>query len=130
CIAMDPVHARIACKLSFQRTRERGIELEQKQMRILTHPARDLARVHAFARAVLSDHARLAQIHFAGNAFYQRFRAGNDRGDLKRALQKSLEKQNTHEMRIVVRRVQVVQSRSGESTWPVLGELRSALPRS
>jgi len=43
CIAMDHVHARVACELPLESSRERSIELEQKQMRIRTHPARDLA---------------------------------------------------------------------------------------
>ena len=78
-------------------------------MRIRSHPSRDLARVHAFTRAVLGDHARLAEIHFAGDPFHERFRAGNDRRDLKRPLQKTLKKQSTHEMRTVASHPHVVQ---------------------
>src|SRR6266542_6280831 len=87
-------------------------------MRIRSHPSRDLARVHAFTRTVLSDHARLAEIHFAGDAFHERFRAGNNRCDLKRPLQKTLKKQCTHEMRTVVRRPHVVQCRSIRRNGP------------
>src|ERR1700751_3640346 len=48
-IPMDHVHATISCKLSFQCAREGRIELEQQQMRIRSHPSRDLTRVHPFA---------------------------------------------------------------------------------
>jgi len=71
CITMDHMHARIARELPLKSARERRVELEQEQMRIRIHPARDLARVHAFTRAVLGDHTRLAKIHFAGDAFHQ-----------------------------------------------------------
>src|SRR5205807_1879856 len=43
CIAMDHMHARIARELPLERPRERCIELEQEQVRIRTHPARNLA---------------------------------------------------------------------------------------
>jgi len=112
CIAMDHMHARIACKLPFKCTRERRIELEQEQMRTRTHSSRNLARVYAFTRAVLRDDAWLTEIHFAGDAFHERFRAGNDRRDLKRPLQEALKKQNTHETRTVASRLRVVQWRS------------------
>jgi len=34
----------------------------------------------------------LAEIHLTSNTFHQRFRAGDNRGDLKWTLQESLEK--------------------------------------
>src|SRR5439155_6198875 len=85
CVTMDHMHARIACKLPLKSTRERRIEFEQEQMRIRAHPSGNLARVHALARAVLGDHARLAEIHFAGHTFHQRLRAGDNGSDLKRS---------------------------------------------
>jgi hypothetical protein len=39
--------------------------------------------VHAFTRTVLSDHSWLAEVHLPGDAFNERFRAGDDRVDLK-----------------------------------------------
>src|SRR5947199_2042763 len=101
------MNPRIACKLPFERAREGRVELKEKQMRILCHPPRDPARMHAFARAVLRDHARTAKVHFAGDAFHQRLRAGNDRRDLKRALEEALEKQGTHGEATVVSAAQV-----------------------
>src|SRR5437762_5786115 len=78
-------------------------------MRIRAHPARDLTRVHAFTWPIFSNYTRLAKIDLAGDALYQRFRAGNDRSDLKWTLQETLEKQCTHEMRTVVLRPLIVQ---------------------
>ena len=48
-IAMNHMHASIACKLPFQCARQRRVEFKQEQMRIRCHPSRDLTRVHAFA---------------------------------------------------------------------------------
>src|SRR5436309_15887969 len=48
CIAMDHVHATIACKLPFQCARECRVELVQEQMRIRSQSSRDLTRAHAF----------------------------------------------------------------------------------
>src|SRR5262245_59076112 len=93
---MDHVYATISCKLSFQRSRERRIELKQKQMRIRSHPSRDLTRVHAFTRSILRDHARLGEIHFASDTFHHRLGTGNNRCDLERTLQETLEKECTH----------------------------------
>jgi len=109
---MNHMDACIARKLTFEVARERPIHLEEKQLRVRTHPSRNLPRMHPFPRAVLGDHARLAQIHLAGDTFHQRLRAGDDRGDLKWSLQETLKKQCTHEMRIVASRLGVVQSRS------------------
>ena len=109
---MNHVHACIAGKLTFEVARERPIHLEEKQLRIRTHSSRDLPRMHPLARPVLGDHARLAQVHLAGDAFHERLGAGDDRGDLKWSLQETLKKQCTHEMRIVASRLGVVQSRS------------------
>src|SRR5262245_57370697 len=77
-VTMDHVYATISCKLSFKCSRQRRIELKQKQMRFRSHSSRDLARVYAFTRAVLSDHARLREIHFAGHTFHHRLGAGNN----------------------------------------------------
>src|SRR5215471_3851302 len=109
-IAMDHVQTWIAGKLPFKVACERRIELEQEQMRIRAHSSRDLARMHAFTWTVLRDHAGLAEIHFAGDAFHQRFRAGDDRRNLKWPLQEALEKQHTHETRTLALRFRVVQS--------------------
>src|SRR6266513_2747557 len=95
-IAMNHMHASIACKLPFQCSRQRRVEFKQEQMRIRCHPSRDLPRVHTFARAVLRDDARLAEIHFAGDTFHHRLRAGYNRRDLEWTLQKTLEKQCAH----------------------------------
>ena len=80
---MDHVHATITCELPFQSACEGWIKLKEEQMRIRRHPARNLARMHSFPRAVFGDHARLAEIHLAGYPFHHRFRAGDDRCDLK-----------------------------------------------
>ena len=60
-------------KLPFQVAGEIGIKLEEKQLRAGGHAARDLPGMHAFARPVLRDHARLAEIHLARDAVYKRF---------------------------------------------------------
>src|SRR4029453_2911532 len=91
-IAMNHMHASIACKLPFQCPCQRRVEFKQEQMRIRCHPSRDLSRVPAFAWAVLRDHARLGEIHFAGDTFHHRLRTGYNRGDLEGTLQKTLEK--------------------------------------
>src|SRR6478736_9708773 len=61
-IAMNHMHAPIACKLPFQCSCQLRVEFKQEQMRIRCHPSRDLTRVHPFARAVLRNHARLGEI--------------------------------------------------------------------
>src|SRR6266850_167460 len=100
-IAMNHMHASIACKLPFQCSCQLRVEFKQEQMRIRCHPSRDLTRVHAFARAVLRDHARLGEIHFAGDTFDHRLRTGYNRGDLEGTLQKTLEEKCAHEERNV-----------------------------
>src|SRR5215211_30817 len=100
-IAMNHVHASIACKLPFQCFCQRRVEFKQEQMRIRRHPSRDLTRVHAFARTVLRYHPRLREIHFAGDTFHHRLRTGYNRCDLERTLEKTLEKKCAHEERNV-----------------------------
>src|SRR5712691_3980055 len=109
---MNHVHAPIAGKLPFEIAGEGAIEFKKKKMRIPAHPSRDFARVHPFAGTVLGDHAWTAEIHLAGDPLDQRFGARNNGSDLKRSLQKALEEQHTHKMRIVNRRSRLVQSRS------------------
>src|SRR5262245_4203530 len=70
-IPMNHMHPTITCKLAFQGFGECRIEFKQEQMRILSHPSRDLARVHAFAGTVFRDHTRLREIHFAGDTLHQ-----------------------------------------------------------
>src|SRR6516162_1930458 len=101
-IAMNHMHATIPCKLPFQCSGQRGVKLEEEQMRIRSHPSRDLTRVHAFPRAILRDHARLSEIHLARDAFHQCLRTGNDGRDLKRTLQETLEKKCAHGERTFV----------------------------
>src|SRR5207248_1388189 len=96
CIAMDHVHATIACKLPFQCARECSVELEKEQMRIRSHSPRDLTRVHAFTGAVLRDYARLREIHFARDAFHKRLGAGYNRRDREWTLQQPLEQKCAH----------------------------------
>src|SRR5436190_2209070 len=100
-IAMNHMHASIACKLPFQCSCQRRVEFKQEQMRIRSHPSRDLTRVHPFARTVLRDHARLGELHFAGDTFHHRLRTWYNRRDLERTLQKTLEKKCAHEERNV-----------------------------
>src|SRR6266481_1211496 len=100
-IAMNHMHASIACKLPFQCSCELRVEFKQEQMRIRCHPSRDLTRVHAFARAVLRDHARLGEIHFAGDTFHHCLRTGYNRSDLEGTLQKTFEKKCAHKERNV-----------------------------
>jgi len=73
CIPMDHMDTRIGRELPLERTRKCCVKLEQEQMRIWIHSSRNLARVHAFTWPVLGDHAWLAKIHFARDAFHQRF---------------------------------------------------------
>src|SRR4029077_2395025 len=100
-IAMNHMHAPISCKLPFQCSCQLRVEFKQEQMRIRCHTSRDLTRVRAFTRAVLRDHARLAEIHFAGDAFHHRLRAWYNRRDLERTLQETLEKKCAHAERNV-----------------------------
>jgi len=93
---MDHVDATIARKLSFQCSRQRWVEFEQEQMGIRCHSSRNLTGVHAFARAVLRDHPRLVEIHFARDAFHHGFGTWNNGRDLKRTLQETLEKECAH----------------------------------
>src|SRR6188472_1583535 len=104
CITMNHMHPSIAGKLPFQCSCQLRVQFEQEQMRIRCHSSRDFTRVHAFAWAVLRDHARLAEIHFAGDAFHHRLRAGYNRRDLERTLQKTLEKKCAHAERNVLLR--------------------------
>src|SRR5437899_7373738 len=83
-------------KLPLQIPSERRVQLKQEQMRIPRQTSRDLARVHAFTRTIFCNHSPLAEIHLAGDAFHQCFRAGNNRRDLKWTLQKSFEEQGAH----------------------------------
>src|SRR5205823_277438 len=85
-IAMNHMHASIARKLPFQCFCQRRVEFKQEQMRIQCHPSRDPTRVHAFARAVLRDHARLGEIHLTGDTFHHRLRTWYNRRDLERTL--------------------------------------------
>src|SRR5215472_12895862 len=101
-IAMNHMHATIPCKLPFQCSGQRGIKLEEEQMRIWSHPSRDLTRVHAFAGAILRDHAWLSEVHLARDAFHQCLRTGNDGRDLERTLQETLEKKCAHGERTFV----------------------------
>ena len=73
CVTMDHMNAWIICKLPLQISRERPIQLEQEQMRIRTHPSRDLARMHAFTWPIFGNHSGSAEIHLTGDAFHQRF---------------------------------------------------------
>ena len=49
-VAIDHVDARIIGELPFEIAREGGIQFEEEQLRIGIHPARQFARVDAFAR--------------------------------------------------------------------------------
>ena len=59
-ICIDHVHARIIGELPAEIAGKGGIQFEQKQLRIRPHPARNLARMHPFARAVLGNDPRPA----------------------------------------------------------------------
>jgi hypothetical protein len=48
--------------------------------------------MHAFAGAVFRDQPRLGKVHFARDAFHQRFGAGHNRCDLEWTFQETLEK--------------------------------------
>jgi hypothetical protein len=52
--------------------------------------------MHSFTGSVFGDDSRLAEIHFARHPINERLGAGDDRGDLKRLLQKPFEKQGAH----------------------------------
>src|SRR3984893_9250797 len=98
-IQIDYVDARIIGELPLEIARECGIEFKEQQLRVGSHPARDRARVHAFARSVLSNHARTFEVDLTRNALNQRFRTGDNGGDLPGALEESLEKQRAHRSR-------------------------------
>src|ERR1700730_17234179 len=85
-VVVDDMYARIIPKLTLQIARESRVEFEEKQLTIRSHPARDFARMHPFARTVLRDHTRPVEIDFIGYAFDQRLGTGHNRRDLKRAL--------------------------------------------
>ena len=70
---MNHMHAWIVCKLSLQIARKRRVDLKQEQMRVWTHPSRDLARMDTLTRAIFRKHTRLAEIDLAGHAFNHRF---------------------------------------------------------
>src|SRR6266404_534045 len=95
-IIVDHVHARIVAELPPEIARKSGINFKQEQLTILTHPARDLAGMHAFTWPVFGDHAGLFEINLVRDAFNQRFRARHDRGDLKWTFQESLEEKGAH----------------------------------
>ena len=97
-VAIDDVDARIIGELPLEVARKGGIEFEEEQLRIGIHPRGQLARMDAFARTVLGDYARLAEIHLARHPLHKRLGAGDDGGDLKRLLQKPFEKQCAHKV--------------------------------
>src|SRR5215475_13676009 len=99
---MNHMYATIPCELPFQCSGQRGIKLEEEQMRIRSHPSRDFTRVHAFPRAILGDHAWLSEVHLARDTLHQRLRTWNDRRDLERTLQETLEKKCAHGERTFV----------------------------
>ena len=88
--------ARIVRELALEIARERGIELEKEELRIRRHPACDLAGMNAFARAVLRDNARPAEVDLARDLFHKRFGARHDGSDLKWALEEPLKEQGAH----------------------------------
>jgi hypothetical protein len=111
-IGVDYVDARIIGKLPAEIARKCRIEFEQEQLGTGMHAARDLARMHALPRTVLSDDSWAAEIDFSRNSLDKRLRAGNNGGDLEWPLQKSLEEQDIHEVANFNRCLRVVQSRS------------------
>lgn len=50
-----------------------------------------------FTGAVFGDDAWLGEVHFVGDAFDERFGAGDDGGDLEGSLEKSLKEDGAHE---------------------------------
>ena len=97
-VAIDHVDARVVGELPLEVTREGGIQFEEEQLRIGIHPGGQFARVDAFARTELGDCPRLAEIHLARDPLHKRLGAGDDGSDLKRLLQKPLEKQCAHKV--------------------------------
>ena len=69
---MNHMHPWFICKLPLQISRERRVQLKQKQMRVQSHPPGDLTRVHAFTRAVFGNYPWLSEIHFTRDTFDQR----------------------------------------------------------
>jgi len=98
CVAIDHVDARVVGELPFEITREGRVEFEEEQLRISIHPGRQFARVDAFAGTELSNGAPLTEIDLARDPLHERFGAGDDGSDLKRFLQKPLEKQCAHKV--------------------------------
>ena len=62
---IDHVNARIIGELPFEIARKSRIQFEEEQLANPAHPAGNLAGVDSFARTVLGDDARSAEIHFA-----------------------------------------------------------------
>ena len=61
------------------------------------HAAEDFAGMATFTGAVFGDDAWLGEVHFVGDAFDERFGAGDDGGDLEGSLVKSLKEDGAHE---------------------------------
>src|SRR5437588_769820 len=95
-IVIDNLNACITIELATQIARKRRIELKKKELTIGPHSARDFARMHAFARTVLRDHMRPIEVNFIGHALNQRPRTGDNGGNLKGTLEKSLEEKGAH----------------------------------
>src|SRR5438552_3806823 len=95
-VVVDNMDARVVTKLALQIARESRVELEEQQLTIPPHPARDFTGMHPFARTVLGDYAGAVEIDFIGDALDQPLGARHNRCDLKGAFQKSLEEQGAH----------------------------------
>src|SRR5439155_8321025 len=95
-IVIDNLNARVTAKLPAQITRKRRIELKKKELTIRPHSARDFPRMHAFAGTVLGDHTRPIEVDLIGHPLDQRPRTGDNGGNLKGALEKSLEEKGAH----------------------------------
>ena len=85
-VAIDHMDARIVGELPFEIARERGIQFEEKQLRIRPHPAAQ-SRANGRLRPGRTRRSRgLAEIDLARDSFDERLGAGDDRSDLKRPL--------------------------------------------
>ena len=98
-VAVDHVDARVADELPFEVTRESGIQFEEEQLRVATHPALPVSRECTPSPGPYSAIARgwLKSILLATRST-SALELGMMEAILKRPLQKPLKKQHAHKV--------------------------------
>jgi hypothetical protein len=95
-IAVENRNPGIAPELTFQVLGKFGVEFEQYDPGIRVHAADDLPGMAAFARSILDDDPRLAEVHLPAHLADQGAGTGNYGSDLEGTLQESLEENGAH----------------------------------